>query len=147
MDERDQMRGLLRALGAGLGIDLEPDANDSCGLRVDDDLDITLRFEPSPPAILLYASVGELPAENGESVMRRLLEANRLWEGTRGATWSLEDVEVLLARLVPVGQVDAQVLAHEVAAFAEVALAGRHTLLAGSEINDRSAVIPDMIRA
>ena len=40
--------------------------------------------------MLVSAIVGELPQEGGEELCRTLLEANHLFEGTGGATFSVE---------------------------------------------------------
>ena len=51
-----------------------------------------------PPALLAYAPVGALPASGADAVLRRLLAANHVWEGSQGATWSVHDGQVTLAR-------------------------------------------------
>jgi len=128
MDIIQETAALVRSLGAGFGVELELDATGACGLRVDDRLDLTLRHEPSPPGLLVYAPVGILPEAPVEGVLRALLEANHVWDGTRGATWSLAGEEVVLSRLFPLANLEAGMLAAELAAFVEVALAGQQAL-------------------
>ena len=128
MDTREQAQSLLQTLGSRLGLPLALDADGACGLRIDDRLDITLRLEGQPPALLAYAPVGALPASGADGVLRRLLAANHVWEGSQGATWSVNDGQVTLARLLPLPGLDVDALAHELARFADVARAEQERL-------------------
>lgn len=128
MDMFEQAAALLQSLGASLGVELQPDETGACGLRIDERLDMTLRYEPSPPALLVYSPVGSLPEGRVEGVLRRLLEANHLWDASRGATWSLSADEVILSRLLPLPELELEVLAAELASFAEVAFALQRAL-------------------
>lgn len=123
MDIRATANNLLHALGQALGLPVELDADGACGLRVDERLELTLRLEEQAAALLAYAPVGALPAAQTEAVLRRLLAANHVWEGSEGATWSLQDGQVALARLWPLGGLDAARLERELARFVDVALA------------------------
>ncbi len=128
MDTREQADALVRALGDKLQLKLTLDANGACGLRIDDRLELTLRLENQPPALLAYAPVGSLPAVGADGALRRLLAANHVWEGSQGATWSLLDDQITLARLLPLAGLDAEQLARELARFADVARAEQERL-------------------
>ncbi|MBW7899903.1 MAG: type III secretion system chaperone [Rhodocyclaceae bacterium] len=121
MDTREHADALVRALGDTLQLKLALDAGGACGLRIDDRLELTLRLENHPPALLAYAQIGALPAGGADGVLRRLLAANHIWEGSQGATWSLHDDQLALARLLPLAGLDAGQLARELARFADVA--------------------------
>jgi hypothetical protein len=128
MNMIDEAAALLRVLSADLGVELEFNASGACGLRIDDALDITLRHELSPPGLLAYASVGALPKGPVEWPLRSLLEANHLWDRTRGSTWSLAGDEVILSRFLPLPGLEAAALSTALADFVEVALAGQRAL-------------------
>jgi hypothetical protein len=123
----------VQSLGASLGLPLVLDADGACGLRVDDRLDVTLRLEGNPPALLVYAQAGVLPAMAAEAVLRRLLVANHVWEGSRGATWAVHDGQVVLSRLLPLEALEAEQLARELARFTDVACAEQDRLASCSE--------------
>ncbi len=101
MEMLEQTAALLRSVGARLGVELRPDSTGACGMRIDDRLDVTLRYEPSPPSLLIYSLVGDLPEGPVEDLLRRLLEENHVWDGSRGSTWSLSGGSVVLSRLFP----------------------------------------------
>lgn len=130
MNTRAEADALVRSLGALLGIALELDTQDACGLRIDDDFELTLRFETQTCALLAHAVVGERPLHDGEASLRRLLEANHLWDGSAGATWSVSGESVVLARLFPLAGLEASSLAAELARFVEVAERERERLKA-----------------
>lgn len=132
IDMLEQVSPLLRSLGASLGVPLQLDSAGACGMRIDDLLDVTLRYEPSPPALLAYSLVGDLPAGSVEGLLRVLLEANHVWDGSRGATWSLSGEGVVLSRLFPLPGLETETLAAELAVFVEVALTGQQVLQSSS---------------
>ncbi|MET1115934.1 MAG: type III secretion system chaperone [Comamonas sp.] len=121
MELHEQAAALLLDLGNTWGIGLALDADGACGLRIDDSLELTLRLEPRQQALLAYAQVHDLPDANADGTLRRLLAANHVWEESQGATWSLNDGQLTLARLLPLRDLDAQQLAHELARFVDVA--------------------------
>lgn len=123
MNIREQAQALLAGLGQTLQLSLVPDADGACGLRIDNGLDLTLRVEPQAAALLLYSKMGELPGVGAEEVLRRLLVANHVWEGSQGATWAVHDGQVTLARLLPLSGLDADGLERELARFVDVARA------------------------
>ena len=120
---------LIRTLGAGLGVALEPDANGACGLRVDDRLDITLACEERRAALLVTADVGRLPLDRPDAVLRRLLAAN-LPSDASDAAWSLVDDTIVLWRRFPLAALDAAALASELAGFVGIAFAEQASLAA-----------------
>ena len=120
---------LIRTLGAGLGVALEPDANGACGLRVDDRLDITLACEERRAALLVTADVGRLPLGRPDAVLRRLLAAN-LPSDASDAAWSLVDDTIVLWRRFPLAALDAAALASELAGFVGIAFAEQASLAA-----------------
>lgn len=125
---RDHACALMRSVGAIVGVGLEPDADGACGLRIDDRLTLTLRHESAPPALLAYSAVGLLPEGSLEQVLRGLLEANHVWDGSRGATWALRGNEVVLSRLWPLPGIEAEALAADLAVFVQVAVDGQQRL-------------------
>lgn len=129
MDIHAQANALLLDLGNALGIQLALDTDGACGLRIDDCLELTLRLEPEPQALLAYAQVHALPGAGADAVLRRLLAANHIWEESQGATWSLHDGQVTLARLLPLQDLDAKQLAQELARFVDVARGEQQRLL------------------
>ncbi len=124
----EQAAALLRSVGAGLGLELQPDSTGACGLRIDDRLDVTLRYEPNPPSLLAYSHVGALPDGPVEDLLRRLLEENHVWDGSRGSTWSLSGGSVVLSRLFALAELEAETLSSELATFVDVALSGQEVL-------------------
>ena len=120
---------LIRTLGAGLGVALEPDANGACGLRVDDRLDITLACEERRAALLVTADVGRLPLDRPDAVLRRLLAAN-LPSDASDAAWSLVDDTIVLWRRFPLAALDAAALASELAGFVSIAFTEQASLAA-----------------
>lgn len=133
IDMSAQASALMAALGHNFGLDLQPDGAGACAMRIDDCMDVTLRYEPNPPALLAYAPIGELPHEGTEGVLRGLLEANHVWDGSRGATWSLSGNEVVLSRLFALEGLEVDPLAAELASFVEVAIAGLQILQKAAE--------------
>jgi Tir chaperone protein (CesT) family len=128
-DHQRETLALMRALGAGLGVALEPDASGACGLRVDDRLDLTLACEERRAALLVTADVGRLPLDPPEAVLRRLLAANLPADGS-DATWSLVDETIVLWRRFPLAALDADALATELAGFVSLAFAEQASLAA-----------------
>ncbi len=128
MDMFERGVALMQAVGNAVGAALEPDSSGACGLRIDDELDVTLRYEPTPPALLLYCPVAALPRQAIEYALRRLLEANHLWEGSHGATWSLSGDEVVLSRLLPFDALEVDVVVTELGSLVDLAFAARRML-------------------
>lgn len=110
-DLQRETAALLRALGAGLDVALDPDEAAACGLRVDDRLDLALGCDERRAAVVASARVGELPANAPEAALRRLLAANHGADADVDTVWSLSGDTVVLTRRFPLVELDAQVLA------------------------------------
>jgi hypothetical protein len=110
-DLQRETPALLRALGAGLDLALDPDDDAACGLRVDDRLDLALGCDERRASVIASARVGELPAAAPEAALRRLLAANHGVDADVDAVWSLAGDTVVLTRRFPLAELDAQVLA------------------------------------
>jgi hypothetical protein len=81
--------GLMRALGADVGIpDLALDEAHCCTLAFDSVV-VNFELDESSEQLFLYASLGPMPAA-GSRVYEQLLEGNLLWKDTGGATLSLD---------------------------------------------------------
>jgi hypothetical protein len=81
--------GLMRALGAEVGIpDLALDEAHCCTLAFDS-VAVNFELDESSEQLFLYASLGPMPAA-GSRVYEQLLEGNLLWKDTGGATLSLD---------------------------------------------------------
>lgn len=143
IDTSEQAFALMKSLGDNFALELHPDESGACAMRVDDRVDVTLRYEPSPPALLAYAPVGELPLEGVEGVLRGLLEANHVWDGTRGATWSLSGNEVVLSRLFPLEGLEVDPLAAELGLFVDVALEGLQILESHASAASHALAVPE----
>jgi Tir chaperone protein (CesT) family len=81
--------GLMRALGAEVGIpELTLDEAHCCALAFDSVV-VNFELDESSEQLFLYASLGPMPAA-GSKVYEQLLEGNLLWQDTGGATLSLD---------------------------------------------------------
>ena len=86
---QESSNGLIRALGADVGIpDLALDEAHCCTLAFDSVV-VTFELDESSDQLFLYASLGPIPAA-GSRVFEELLEGNLLWKDTGGATLSLD---------------------------------------------------------
>jgi hypothetical protein len=85
----DHISRLLTDFGNALGLEgLALDENGYCCLRFDD-IVVNIESVGDSSLVLLYSSLGALPAQAGPEVCRRLLEANFFFHGTAGATIGL----------------------------------------------------------
>ena len=82
--------GLLRALGAEVGIpQLELDGTGCCTLAFDEVI-VNLELDDEAQELFLYASLGSVPDGAPASFYRELLDGNLFWKDTGGATLSLD---------------------------------------------------------
>lgn len=82
----DHINRLLTDFGNALGLEgLALDENGYCCLSFDDVV-VNIESVGDSSLVLLYSSLGALPADAGPEVCRRLLEANYFFHGTGGAT-------------------------------------------------------------
>ena len=84
---------MIDALGKELGVKMEI-ADDACAVSLaaeeGDCVTILLQGQDARGTVLTCADLGEPPPEGREMLFRTLLEANDLYEGTGGATLSLD---------------------------------------------------------
>ena len=85
----------MAVLGRELGLELQVrDGVASFDAMVDVASGASMRIDlthvPERRGVMVSAHVGELPQEGGEELCRTLLEANHLFEGTGGATFSVD---------------------------------------------------------
>ena len=86
----DHINRLLTDFGNALGLEgLALDENGYCCLSFDDVV-VNIESVGDSSLVLLYSSLGALPADAGPEVCRRLLEANYFFHGTGGATIGLD---------------------------------------------------------
>ncbi|HMR30297.1 MAG TPA: type III secretion system chaperone [Geminicoccaceae bacterium] len=98
---------LLAAVGQQIGIaELALDDAGCCALSFDD---VVVNFEADAESerLFLYAEVGDAPEGLAEALYRDILAANLLWQGTGGATLSLDAAgrRFVLGHAVPVGRI------------------------------------------
>jgi hypothetical protein len=147
IDMSEQALTLMKAIGSRFGVDLAIDHAGACGMRVDDRIDVTLRYETNPPAILAYAVAGDLPRQDEAATLRGLLEANHVWDGSRGATWSLDNDRVVLSRLFALqGGLEIEPFIADLEAFVDVALTQQRALESEQTVGvAASSVMSDML--
>lgn len=85
----------VAVFGKVLGLELrEKDGAVSFDAVVDTEAGVAMRIDvvhfPETKNMLVSADLGELPQEGEETFCRTLMEANHLYEGTGGATLSVE---------------------------------------------------------
>ncbi len=108
---QNEAAGLLAALGRQVGIaELALDEAGCCVLAFDDVV-LHLEADEQSGRLFLYADLGDAPDGLGEAFHRELLAANLMWQGTGGATLSLDPAgrRFVLGHAVPVdriGEVD-----------------------------------------
>lgn len=88
---RQAADGLLRALGAEVGIpDLRLDEAGCCTLAFDEVV-VNLEVDDDSRHLLLYANLGPAPATDAAAALYEdLLDGNLFWRGTGGATLGLD---------------------------------------------------------
>ena len=79
---------IIAALGRAVGIDIAIE-DDACRLEVDD-TPLTIRCIPELRKICISAEIAEPPPERLGPLFQTLLRANHLFQGTAGATLSLD---------------------------------------------------------
>lgn len=80
---------LLKQLGEAIGLELAFDENGACAFEADG-MTVTLNNFPEFDRIVLSGDVGEPPPERLEGLYKAMLVANHLFQGTSGATLSLD---------------------------------------------------------
>ena len=80
---------LIKSFGERLSVELALDTDGACAIDVDG-LAVTINDLTEISSIALTGDLGEPPPENLEALYKALLEANHLFNGTAGATLSLD---------------------------------------------------------
>jgi hypothetical protein len=84
---------------AAISPELVPE-NGYCALSVDARLVLHVALDEASGAVVLWSNLATVPS--GDTLSKRLLHANYFWQGTGGATWSLDpatNTPVLAERL------------------------------------------------
>ncbi len=90
----DIMRGLLRDLGASIGLpDLAPDDDGYCCLRIGEHVTVSLQYEPEGQDIALFAKLCQVPQPFRREAYEMMLAGNLFWAQTRGGTLAVEPSE------------------------------------------------------
>ena len=85
-----RFQALVKELGERVGApDLASDDEGYTGLEVDG-LAVHLQHEPDDDLVMVFARLGEVEEIRAEQIYGYLLAANLFWQGTKGATLSLE---------------------------------------------------------
>lgn len=66
----------LDAIAAAIGVPLELDANDQCGLEFDGDVEVVIALAPTDDTLGLHARVASLGQTSSPEVLRRALALN-----------------------------------------------------------------------
>jgi len=94
----------MESLGAELGVPLSVE-NGKASFEAayaggDKSMDIDIEEYKEFELAFMTADLGEIPKENGEALMMEMLQANHLFGGTRGATFSVDGGRAKLERYV-----------------------------------------------
>jgi hypothetical protein len=117
----------LDALLADFGVrtgstGLATDENGIATLAVDGRLQVSMLIDSGLDKLIVWTILGQLPPDNAEGALRRLLEANLFWQHTGGATVGLmPDGEAVLAIREPMQDLDGTVLVSLVNALVDCA--------------------------
>lgn len=124
---REQATSILESLGHFLNLDdlKFGDDDDTCGLRLDEKMLVSLTLNQEQETIILHHLMGTLPIENRAELVEQLLEANLFWAGGNGATISMERETgfVIIARAFSLYASDGKLLTGEFLANAIADLA------------------------
>ena len=112
---------LIKSFGEHLGVELALDTDGACAIDVDG-LAVTINDLTEINSIALTGDLGEPPPENLEALYKALLEANHLFNGTAGATLSLDAStgHFALCRVMPCMTLDVDTFVSEVEHFVNV---------------------------
>ncbi len=83
-------QALVRELGLRLGAPaMQADDSGYLALTIDD-LEIHLQYEPEDDVILIFTRLSEVDVDRAAEIYGMLLQANLFWQGTAGATFSVD---------------------------------------------------------
>ena len=136
-------KGLMRALGADVGIpDLALDEAHCCTLAFDSVV-VNFELDESSGQLFFYASLGPMPAA-GSRIFELLLEGNLLWKDTGGATLSLDRqyARVMLHQSVPAERLSEVDFKAAVEQFVNVAEAWTQRVSEGAAQPQEEAAAP-----
>lgn len=103
MISNEKAAAILKDFGQliSLGI-LEFDEDQNCRLVYNDNVYLSISFDPEHDAIVLSTYVAPFPERNANSVLKALLEANYFWLGTNGATLSIDSESSRIAMMTQI---------------------------------------------
>lgn len=145
-DHDGQLNAVLKEFGEQVGLHgLSTSEEGVCTLTIDDELLLNLFANPQTESLVVWMLLGEVPNENREHFLARLLRANLFWHETLGGTLSLlpEPDTVMLARTTPLASLDADGLRATITDFVEFADDYRHWLEEEEENNDPGQMVDE----
>ncbi len=91
MDAPSEAHALISTLGQALGeASLQMDDEGLAFLPLSNEFFLHLQADPQRQCFIAFAVVGRLPLQPPVRMLKRLLQANRFWRETAGATLSLD---------------------------------------------------------
>jgi len=95
----------IAALGEEFGVELSAE-DGTASFEVSSDggdfepVNFTIVYEPEDEMLLVSADAGAVNLEGGDEPLLKMLEANHMFSGTEGASFSLDDGRAKLERLI-----------------------------------------------
>ncbi len=120
----DMFGGLLKELGDSLGhLELHPDQNNACFLKLKDDLTIQIELERSGQFLLLASDLGSVPpGKYRENLFREALKANDLPHPLNGILcYSQKKNHLVLFEKISLTDLNGEKVAAEIKPFTEKA--------------------------
>lgn len=142
----DHINRLLTDFGNALGLDgLSLDESGYCCLSFDEVV-VNIESVGESSLVLLYSSLGALPADAGPEVYRRLLDANYFFQGTGGATIGLDTGmgAVAITRVVEAAGMEVLDWEAAIKAFVDAAEHGAGLLSAEPGSSEQGAAAPEV---
>lgn len=105
----ESYKKILKELGQSVGLpDLKADSDNHCCLSFDDKIITHIQYNDDNKVVILFTQLGSIDPEKQASLYPRLLKANLFWQGTGGATLSVDDDnnEAILANQLPIATLD-----------------------------------------
>ena len=96
----------IAALGEEFGVELSAEDGRTASFEVSSDggdfepVDFTFTYEPEGEMLLISADAGAVDLEGGDEPLLKMLEANHMYSGTEGASFSLDGGRAKLERLI-----------------------------------------------
>ena len=95
----------IAALGEEFGVEFSAEDGTAC-FEVSADggdfgpVNFTLTYQPEDEMLLVSADAGAVDLEGGDEPLLKMLEANHMYSGTEGASFSLDGRRAKLERLI-----------------------------------------------